>query len=288
MSRCYHFRVIWRIGLVLIFIFTGIALPAYSQTLPDMYCYNGYAKNAERSLKLPNGHTVRIWPLANGDAACGAEVFDPSGKSVFRSTGFGTTLHEWSGHDVDNDGRADAVIGTDTGGGNRCCWEYAVFSFSPAPRVIARLEPSRFDTDAMGRTRIWVTHPLYDVGSDMASSPVVLTVEQFRGGKLADITMEYCEELLTGDATSADRDRLSEEFLQASRTSEKPDTEVLETRRAAMSVLLQNLVCERVTAADTLVKRAWPVKEQSRIRTLARTSIEPLRPLLSRRLAAWK
>src|SRR5688572_27034114 len=83
------------------------------------------------STTLTNGVVVAVRSVGgnNPDLACEVSVRDRNGRSVFNDRGFDTAIHPATGRDIDNDGRPDVVVGVDTGGNDRCCWEYPVISF---------------------------------------------------------------------------------------------------------------------------------------------------------------
>src|ERR1700741_1854692 len=102
----------------------------------DMTCVYRLRDQEQRMTRtVQNGFTVTVRRKTDPNLvedACVLEVRDPAGAVVFTREGFSTKLHADSGRDVDNDGSPDVIVGYDSGGGNRCCWEYAVLSLRPA------------------------------------------------------------------------------------------------------------------------------------------------------------
>ncbi len=143
------------------------------QPAQEVACWSDKRSVSRAITRTMDDFTLTIGPGPDPDVeyGCRAEVRDGTGRVVFEGEGFNTRLHPESGRDVDGDGHADLIIGVDTGGGNRCCWEYHVISLSPTPRVIARLPNPRFETDRQGRTVIWTTVAFDDLGPSMAQSP---------------------------------------------------------------------------------------------------------------------
>ena len=155
----------------------------------------GARPGAVLRLHVARGYTIELASQAErGDPeiACRVVVRSAQGTIVYRNEGYNTRVHPDSGRDIDNDGHVDLVIGTDTGGGNRCCWSYAVLSLVPSPHVVATLDNPGFTLDDGGRTVIWTTMAFYGFdGATMAESPAVAAAQQFRSGRLTEVTREY-------------------------------------------------------------------------------------------------
>jgi hypothetical protein len=223
--------------------------------------------------------TVRSTGIANPEQACEVLVRDRNGRTVFTDRGFTTEIHSATGRDIDNDGRPDAVVGVDTGGANRCCWEYPVISFSPTPRVLLKLPPAAFDFETLpGKTLIWTTATFNDLGPDRTDSPTVETVREFRPNGFVDVTPDYCKRMLAGELRGPGdlRDLLNALPLrskQASRTDTGSSFDREQTRIAARSMALQQIYCGQVDAASQLVLEVWPASEQSQIRRQLKDAI---------------
>jgi hypothetical protein len=211
--------------------------------------------------------TVRSAGGTNPEQACEILVRDRNGRAVFSDRGFNAEIHAVTGRDVDNDGRPDAVVGVDTGGGNRCCWEYPVISLTPAPRVLLKLPPASFDFDTLpGKSLIWTTAAFYDLGPDMTDSPTVETVREFRPTGFIDVTADYCKRMLAGELRGPGdlRDLLNALSLrskQASRTDTGSPFDREQTRIAARSMALQQIYCGQIDVASDLVREVWPSSE---------------------------
>jgi hypothetical protein len=219
------------------------------------------------------GYVLTIAPSANPDLeyGCRVEVRDNSGRVVFAGEGFNTRLHPESGRDVDGDGHGDLIIGVDSGGGNRCCWEYSVISLYPAARVLAGFDNPAFETDAQGRTVVWTTVALYDLGPSMAASPTLEIAEQFRSGQLVDVTAEYCDAMFAGTVRgygdlSGDLALVAEPKKTASKEAgRQPSYEIGETRAAAYTIALQLTYCGRSSSAAALIREVWPDSMQAEV-----------------------
>lgn len=247
------------------------------------------------STTLANGVVVVVRSAGgnNPDQACEVSVRDRNGRTVFSDRGFDTQIHPATGRDIDNDGRPDVVVGVDTGGGNRCCWEYPVISFNPSPRVLLKLPPAAFDFETLpGKTLIWTTAAFYDLGPDAADSPTVETVREFRPAGLIDVTPDYCKRMLAGELRGPGdlRDLLNALSLrskQASRTDTGSPFDREQTRIAARSMALQQIYCGEIDAASQLVLEVWPASEQAPIRRQLKDAINSRWPDLARSLASW-
>jgi hypothetical protein len=204
-------------------------------------------------LLLPYRAVVMTWSKRK------VTVRNKAGGTVFTAEGFGTRLHPDSGRDIDNDGKPDAIVGVDTGGGNRCCWEYTILSFSPGPHIVAKLPPVEFDftSDAAGKTLIRETEAFYDLGNSMADAPTVTIVRQFRSGRLLDVTAEYCRSIL----------------------SEPADNE--------MALVLQNLYCGEFKVASRLIREKWPASEQAVVRSRIKKEVEVHWPEIAHQMTDW-
>ena len=230
--------------------------------------------NLKVTRTLPRGYTLTIGPAADPDdieSGCLVEVRNAAGKLVFEGAGFNTRLHPESGRDVDGDGQPDVIVGVDSGGGNRCCWEYNVISLSPRVRVIARFANPGFVSDGSGRTVIRTTVPFYDLGPSMAQSPTLEIAEQFRSGRLVDITSEYCGSILAG--TVRGQGDLSAELASLEGTrkadsklaSARPGFDIETTRVSAITVALQLVYCDRPAEASRLIQEVWPDSMQREV-----------------------
>jgi len=229
-------------------------------------------KPASTTMANGIGITVRSAGGNNPEQACEVLVRDRNGRTVFTDRGFNAEIHPATGRDVDNDGRPDAVVGIDAGGGNRCCWEYPVISFNPSPHVLLKLpQLAAFDFETLpGKTLIWTTAAFYDLGPDMADSPTVETVHEFRPTGFIDVTPDYCARMLAGELRGPGdiRDLLNALSLrskQASRTDTGSSFDRDQTRVAARSIALQQIYCGQIDAASQLVLEVWPASEQSPI-----------------------
>ena len=203
---------------------------------------------------------------------CRAEVRDATGRVVFEGEGFNTRLHPRAAATWTATVTRISSSASTPAAGNRCCWEYHVISLSPTPRVIARLPNPGFETDRQGRTVIWTTVAFYDLGPSMAQSPTIEIAEQFRSGRLVDITSEYCQAMLAGTLRgqgdlSAELASLSEPKKAASKAAgAKPVFDVDETRVAAYTVAMQLAYCGRATDAAQLIRDVWPDTMEADVR----------------------
>jgi hypothetical protein len=242
----------------------------------DMAC--SYSVRDQEQLKtrtVQDGLTVTVRRKPDPglvEDACVVEVRDASGRVVFAREGYNTKLHGDSGRDVDNDGAPDLIVGYDTGGGNQCCWEYAILSFRPAIHVAGTFADPSFTIDVNRRTVVWSMLPFSDLGPAMGQSPTLAIAEQYRDGRFVEMTSEYCPAILAGSAPglanlSQDLWQLEGSRRAASREErEPPSFEVESTRASATTVALQMMYCGQNADAHELIRQVWPEAEQNKVR----------------------
>lgn len=247
---------------------------------------------------LAGGFVVTFGPTPRSqdpERACEVEVRDAQKRVLYRADGFNTRLHPESGQDVDNDGQPDLIVGADTGGGNRCCWEYAAIAFTPKPHVIATFPDAvAFEKGRGGRTIVWQTEAFYDLGPNMAESPIVNTAAQFRSGRMVDVTAEYCDAMLGNQLKGwADMHFVFEALTPAAmRASHAASTrevayEIQQTRNSAMILVLQSLYCGRNEIAADTIRDVWPADEQTATRARFKAAFVGRWPEIGKRLDKW-
>ena len=253
----------------------------------DMAC--SYSVRDQEQLKtrtVQDGLTVTVRRKPDPrlvEDACVIEVRDASGQVVFTREGYNTRLHGDSGRDADNDGTPDLIVGYDSGGGNRCCWEYSILSLRPALHVAGTFANPSLAVDVNRRPVVWNILPFYDLGPSMAQSPTIATASQFRDGRFVEITSEYCPAILAGQA--AGLANLSEDLWQlegsrraASREETGPPSfEVESTRVSATTVALQMVYCGLDADARELIRQVWPEAERSTVRASIEAAVATVR-----------
>ena len=244
------FQRLLALGLV------SLAVPAFAQSPADLPAcsYTDTAGTVTRAA-WPNGATVELRRSTDDgalDDACSVRVTDASGRVVLSRTGFNARVMPATGNDLDGDGTVDGVFSVDDGGGNRCCWNTVVVSLSTPARVLAVVpEPLGWQFDpARKRFVAEETVAFYQLGPDMASSPVAIRFHRIGANGFEDVTRDYCADLLDPVGRgpfSRDDDRglLTPDRLTASR-ADRGDAYANEaTRLAAISMALQYHVCGR-------------------------------------------
>lgn len=251
-------------------------------------CYYTDEPGTLATYVLPTGYVATLQRSADATAvedACGIRITGPDGVEILRQEGYGTSIDRGTGRDLDGDGIAEAVIGTDSGGGNRCCWAYTVLRLGPNPRPIAELNfaPS-FHAGTAGASLLSQTQAFYGLGPNMAQSPTVERVHRFERGQLVDVTRRYCAQILAPRAVEWPALRDVWELLTtarktASRAASGEDFAVEQTRVAAMSLALQQMLCGQPAAADALVNEVWPdalaTSTRARLREAAKAFATP-------------
>lgn len=222
----------------------------------------------QRTARLAGGAVVDIRRVGEPDAAeeaCVLTLRDADGSVVLERTGFGARMLPPAGADLDADGVPEAIFSIDSGGGNRCCWNMLVVSLSARPRVRVEVpQPLGWQLDERGSR--WVaeeTMAFYDLGPDMASSPIAVRLHRLTSAGLVDVTREYCGQLLdtnaTGPFSREDEFRLlTPERRRASVTSQGDAFANEQTRLAAVGIALQLHTCGRPGDADSLLNEVVP------------------------------
>ena len=245
---------------------------------------------------LANGVTITVRSVEGSPPAqaCEVSVKDRSGREIFADRGFGASINPATGRDIDNDGRPDAVVGIDTGGRKDCCWDFAVISFSPMPRVLLKLPAATFDFDTKpGSTLVWTSANFTDLNPTGGDSPIVVaTAHEFQTKGFIDVTLDFCKPLLLGEIRGLGTLReplatLTRKAKQDSRTETGRQDDLEYTRFAAVTVILQQIYCGQFDEASRTILEVWPGKDQSRIRTQIRTAVAGRWPELAKRLDSW-
>ncbi len=247
------------------------------------------------SLTLAGGVVVSVRSGGGNDPglACEVLVRDRNGRAVFTDRAFNAEIHAATGRDIDNDGRPDIVLGVDTVGGNRCCWEYPVISLSPSPRVLLKLPPTTFDFETQpGKTLVWTAAAFADLDPDADDPPTVAAVREFRPTGFIDVTQDYCKRMLAGELRGPGDLRhllnaLSLRSKQASRTNTGSPLDRDQTRVAARSMALQQIYCGQMDAASDLILEVWPASDQSSIRRQLKDAVKSRWPEIAGKLSTW-
>jgi len=267
----------------------SLAVPAFAQSPADLPAcsYTDTAGTTTRTA-WPNGVTVELRRSTDDgalDDACSVRVTDASGRVVLSRTGFNARVMPATGNDLDGDGTVDGVLSVDDGGGNRCCWNTIVITLSSPPRLrIAIPEPLGWQFDAV-RKRFVAEEVLafYQLGPDMASSPVALRLHHLGRDGFTDVTRDYCDDLLDPlgrGPFSRDDDRglLTPDRLTASRAGSGDAYANEATRLAAISMALQYHVCGRPAQADRLLNAAFPAAAAGAMRARVDEAAVSYRP----------
>ena len=262
---------------------------------PEPACRDSRTDNQIHTRTLLNGATVTVQSLPPNELhqACGISVRDRNGRTIFEDRGFSTNINPATGRDIDNDGQPDAVVGIDTLGGTNGNWEYPVISFSPQPRVLAKLPAAIFDFEAKpGRTLVWILAAFDGLSGYASDVSTVATAREFRQSGLVEVTRDYCKSMLAGELQvpgnlRASLATLTRQAKQDSRQDNGRLEDREDTRLAATSVVLQQIYCEQFNDASRLILEVWPATEQSRVRKQIRDAITNRWPELGRQLENW-
>lgn len=276
-------RAFLAVGLVLM---AGTARAQEPADLPS--CYYTDPPGTVRTFALPNGFAVRLSRSTDADADgqdCQLRVTGPDGRTAMERSGFGARVLAPVGQDLDGDGVTDAVFSVDLGGGNRCCWNTMVLALSAPPRVRAVVPDAlgwRFDPAG----RRWVAEDVvafYQLGPDMASSPVAIRFHRLGPSGFEDVTADFCARLLDPLGTGPfsreyERRELTAERRTAARAATGDAFQNEQTRLAAIALALQYHVCGRSKEADALLNDVHPVSQAAAVRERVSAAVESYRP----------
>lgn len=266
-----------------------LASTAFAQVPADLpACHYTEAPGTAKQASLANGVTVEMRRSVDADAieeACTLRIVDAAGRVALSRTAFSARVLPATGRDLDGDGVVDAVVGVDDGGGTRCCWNTIVVTLSSPPRVRAEVpEPLGWQFDpARQRFVAEETIAFYQLGPDMASSPVAIRLHRLGPAGFEDVTQDYCADLLDPlgrGPFSRDDDRLAltPEALAASRAGRGDAARNEQVRLAAIAMALQHHVCGRPKTADALLNQAFPASNSAATRERVNAAVASYRP----------
>jgi len=153
---------------------------------------------------LVNGYSVTISRRKDDvEDACIATLRDANGRVVLADSGFGAAVDAATGLDIDGDGTPELVLEMDTGGGNHCCWHYAVISLKRPARRLFDFDwqgATYFKRDAKGRVILWSREGGLNGDGSMAGRLFADRAYHWNGAKLVDETPAHCDEI-THDTT---------------------------------------------------------------------------------------
>ncbi len=256
----------WRVILSLIcLVCFSAALRA--QREPDkIACYADRKDNAPHKKKLWDGYEISLGPSRDPEAVeekCTAAIYNSAGRVVFRTSGFNVVFdEEQTGKDFDGDGKPEVVFRTDTGGGNKCCWGYIIFSLSRKPHKLFEIAMEGrvvFETDKDGKMVIWKrTGGPYGYTS-MAAQPFAERVLRVREGRLADATPEFCGRILSEETEDyrIEKNVLTPENLNKLQKNEGNEGDNEEIVSALLSRALQHVFCHQFDEALSDLNQ-WP------------------------------
>lgn len=275
-------RALLAVGLVLM---AGTVRAQEPQDLPG--CYYTDPPGSAQTFALPNSFVVRLSRSADADADgqdCQLRVSGPDGRTVMERSGFGARVLAPIGQDLDGDGVTDAVFSVDLGGGNRCCWNTMVLALSTPPLERVVEASLGWLYDSVGKR--WVAEHVeafYQLGPDMASSPVALRFHRLGPSGFQDVTADFCARLLDPLGTGPfsreyDRRDLTAERRSAARAAAGDAYQNEQTRLAAISLALQYHLCGRPKDADALLNDVHPASLAPAVRERVNAAVESYRP----------
>jgi hypothetical protein len=264
-----------RMALSLIFL-TFFSPVLRAQVLQGkISCYAYRPDNPPQRKQLWDGYEISLGPSRDPEAVeekCTAAIYNRAGRVVFRTNSYNVVFdEEQTGKDFDGDGKPDVVFRSDTGGGNRCCWGYIMFSLSPKPHKLFEIPMEGrvdFEKDKDGKMVIWKrTAGPYGFTS-MARTPFAEKVLRVRDGKLVDATPEFCGKILSEESEDyrADQRLLTPENLKKLEGTGTANWNNEDTESALLSRALQYVFCRRF---DEAMKELdlWPKSDRGKMKT---------------------
>jgi hypothetical protein len=229
-------------------------------------CYAYRKDNPPQRKQIGDGYEISLGPSRDPDAVeekCTAAIYNSAGRVVFRTNGYSVVFdEEQTGKDFDGDGKPDVVFRTDTGGGNRCCWAYIIFSLSPKPHKLFEIPMEgkvAFEKDKHGNMVIWKrTAGPYGFTS-MASQPFAEKVLRVREDKLVDATPEFCGRIFSEESEDYRdaKSTLTPENLTKLRTNGVADVDNEDIVSMLLTRALQHVFCRQFDEALSDLN-LWP------------------------------
>ncbi len=270
----------------------GGALPLRAQQAdaePATDCYAIRPANAVHRRPLWKGYVVTVGPDLAGGGGCFVVVSDRAGHLVFRSTGFATAVDSATGLDVDADGVPDVVVKTDVAGGNACCWEYEAISLAERPGLLFRFLASggvAFRTDPAGRVALWAWEggvsglPSYS----MADRAFAQRVYRYAGGRLSEVTPEYCGPLLGVDAPEPPA---AEDLARLEAVGGAVTDSTASTVATIEALALQRVFCRDFDGALASLRTNWPRDGQRAFVSSFRAAVGRAFPEYAAGMSGW-
>jgi hypothetical protein len=196
--------------------------------------------------------------VADSEALCTVTIFDPSGKSVYSESRQNVALDDATGLDLD--GAPDVILHHDNGGAHGAGNVEAI-SLKPEPHVLVDLyEESwglkKFKRDSNGKVILSSAELddelANDYGWPMARRPVATTVYRFVGGKLEDVTPEYCSEIRSNPPSMKMQQLFAQQALQDFKKAASPHDDA-DVGSQVLSLILQSVF---VTSSKTRMTRS--------------------------------
>jgi hypothetical protein len=255
------------------------------QRAEEAACYSeeGHYETRYR-VPLWNGYEVWIEPAGRDpdvELRCRVTLRDARGAAVFDRTALGAKVYAGTGLDLEHDGGRDVVLEVNDGGGQHCCWSYPILSLARSPALIVEVTSDGAlmfqDLDGNGRVEIKARQGLrgFD-GLSQAASPFAWRVYSVENGKLADVTASFCTQLRQDEDYLAIQTELTgrggRELREAPR-ERRTRTELEDTKGKVLSLVLQEVLCERREQAYRMLGRLWPPHDLTRIRKALETEL---------------
>lgn len=145
---------------------------------------------------LWDGYVEQIGPSPTQEGACRATILALDASTVFELTGVNASINPATGSDINNDGKPDVVVETDSGPG-QCCYVYAIVTPGETPplqrQFSTSVELTFGDRDGDGKIEIWA-HDFAFFGFDhlmREQAPQPLVVFRLKGNTLFNVSPAF-------------------------------------------------------------------------------------------------
>ena len=271
---------------------------AYAQDKDKVACYTYPRTTESYKKKLWDGYEISLGPARNGSGGdgddCTAAIYSAAGKVVFRTTGFGVIFDaDQTGRDFDGDGSPDVVFMTDQAGGAHCCWIYNVISLAPRPHKLFDIGEGGkvdFEKDKDGKMIIWERIAGTHEFTSEAQTPYADRVFRVQGGKLVDVTPEFCGKIFSPGSEDYDSwtpaltpEKVNKLQAAAGVLATSAEGEVEDSVSALLSRAQQRVLCHQYDEALADLN-LWPESSRDAMKNNFAESIKSYSPQFAARL----
>lgn len=246
--------------------------------------------NVTATAKLWDGSTFNVAPGAGDHAGtCHMTITGQSGM-IFDMYSYDMQAHEYSGKDVNNDGKPDAILFGHQNKNDQFLTYWIISTGEPAGlvRQIQTVYPLTFeDRDGDGKMEIWTREWSFNGvdGLDESDSPHPQVAFRLTGSKLTWMSNYFPGEY-DPEITQA-KQQITDEGITAFKNEEttgmqvqkekagakdhddpKLDAKAMETKIGVLSMVVSYLYAGKGTEAWKTLQEQWPYRDRDRIRQI--------------------